>query len=157
MEYVPSKQLFSYLPEKTSKNGCLEGWLKMNLLVWYDFIDQKEHPKHEEEWYEIFQAKSSDGSNIPEEAESIALNERNKGSQRHAYKQKDPCQKNHEEINCFPSEESSSLLYLKNCVEGYSQRTENPCGRPDEPTKAQYSNNLSITNDRQHVFHYARI
>lgn len=83
MQPIPSEHMFSYLPEQTGKNGCLEGWFKLYLPVWHDLIDQEEHPKREEKWDVLFQAETGDRSHIPEEAESIILNERKRGGKHH--------------------------------------------------------------------------
>ena len=57
---VPPEQLLGRFPEEAGEKGRLKGSLEMNFLVGNDLVDQKTHPKSEEEGNEVFQDESND-------------------------------------------------------------------------------------------------
>jgi hypothetical protein len=64
MKNVPSEELLGRLPEEAGEKGRPKGGLEMDFLVGNDLIDDKAHPKSEEEGDEVFQDESNDRSQL---------------------------------------------------------------------------------------------
>ena len=121
MEDIPSEQLLGHLPEQACEEGCLKGRPDLNFFVGDDFVNQKTHPERKEEGNEIFQDESNDRTQIQKRAKTVALDQSNHGGEHHTDEEKSPCQKDHEKIDGLSAKDASTLLNLKDNVQGSSQ------------------------------------
>jgi hypothetical protein len=64
MKNIPPEQLLGGFPEEAGEKGRSKGSLEMDFLVGDDLVNQKTHPKSEEEGDEVFQNESNDRSQL---------------------------------------------------------------------------------------------
>ena len=90
MQNIPSKTLFSDLPQQTGEKGGFKGYHEVNYFIRDDLIDHKEHPKSEKEGEEIFQEKSDDQSHAHEKTEIESMEVGGHRGNTHTRQMKEP-------------------------------------------------------------------
>ena len=54
MDDIPAEKMFGQFPEQARKEGRLKGGFEVDLLIRYDFVNQKKHAIGEEEREQVF-------------------------------------------------------------------------------------------------------
>ena len=123
------------LPQQAGKESGLKRCPGDYLLIRNDLIDQKEHPKREEEWNDIFQGESDQGSELQRrlKAKTITLEVNHHRSECHTRQVQGPHQEDHKKVNGDSPDDPPAFFNMKDNVEGRPQGAEYPYGSPDQP------------------------
>ena len=131
MDDIPGEKMFGQFPEQAGKKGCLKGGFDVNPLVRYDFVNQREHAKGEEEREQVFQDPLNRRPYGDGDPFLVTLQEGDNGAENHAHQEEDSYQENHQKINADSTQHPPAFLHPEHDIESDPHRAEDPCGNPE--------------------------
>ena len=101
MDDIPAEKMFGQFPEQARKEGRLKGGCEMDPLIRDDFVNQNKRAIGEEKREQVFQDPLNRRSYRHENPTLVTLQEGDSGAEKHAHKEEDSHQENHQKINAY--------------------------------------------------------
>jgi len=95
MDDKQAEKMFGQFPEKAHKEGRLKGDCEVDLLLWYDSVNQNKHAIADKEREQVFQDPLNRRPYRHGNPSLVTLQEGDHGAKNHTHKEEESHQENH--------------------------------------------------------------